>query len=468
MSVHHRSVTPKKVHAILEGKPSETIEMTLFLYHRFLRKKEVFVPLNADCVTLYVCGPTVYGPIHMGNARSIVVFDTLFRILKHQFPAVRYVRNITDVDDKIYVAAETQGISIHALTEQTIAQFHHDIQQLNVLPVDVEPRATQHIPGMIRMIQSLIEKQYAYVAEGHVLFDVTQDPKYGALSGINTEDMIAGSRVEVAPYKRNPQDFVLWKPSRETEEGWPSPWGQGRPGWHIECSAMSAEYLGPTFDIHGGGADLLFPHHENERAQSRNSLEVCEHVQWWIHNSMLIVNGQKMSKSLGNFLCLKDALADTPAPVVRWALLSSHYRHELDWSSSLLHQAKQCVETVWKAMEQPCSHEGAIDPDFLAYLLDDVNTPGALNALYLMAKKALHDISWVRYVKGGAELLGIELMRPTIDDAERTHIEACIQERNAARAAKDFQKADEIRIHLEQLGVCLEDSAQGTHWTKRV
>lgn len=464
--LYHHLLNRKTATNIREGTPYEHRAMTLFLYNRLSRKKEVFSPLNPACVTLYVCGPTVYGPIHMGNARSIVVFDILFRILKHQFPAVRYVRNITDVDDKIYAEAKNQGISIRTLTEKTIQQFHHDIAQLNVLPVDVEPRATQHIAGMIQMIQALIEKQYAYVAEEHVLFDVTQDPEYGHLSGINTDDMIAGARVEVAPYKRNPQDFVLWKPSGPEEEGWTSPWGQGRPGWHIECSAMSAEYLGSTFDIHGGGADLLFPHHENECAQSRNALGVKKHVRYWIHNGMLIVNGQKMSKSLGNFLCLKDVLKDTPAPVVRWALLSSHYRHELDWAASVLHQAKQCVETVWKALEQPCAQPAAIDSDFLAYLLDDVNTPGALNALHLMAKKAVHDISWVRYVKGAAQLLGIEVMRPSIDDAQRQHIEACIEQRNAARAVKDFQTADEIRISLEKIGVILEDTAQGTRWTQ--
>lgn len=468
MSVYHHLLTRKKEGPIRENTLYENIQMRLFLYNRLSRKKEVFVPLDPACVTMYVCGPTVYGPIHMGNARAIVVFDILFRILKHQFSDARYVRNITDVDDKIYAEAKKQNISIQTLTEQTIAQFHQDIKQLNVLPVDVEPRATQHIESMIRMIQSLIEKQYVYVAEGHVLFDVTQDPEYGHLSGINTEDMIAGARVEVEPYKRNPQDFVLWKPSGPEEDGWPSPWGQGRPGWHIECSAMSAEYLGATFDIHGGGADLLFPHHENECAQSRNALGVEAHVRYWVHNGMLIVNGQKMSKSLGNFLCLKDALKDTPAPIVRWALLSSHYRHELDWSMSLLHQAKQCVETVWKALEQPCTEEAALDSDFLAYLLDDVNTPGALNALHLMAKKALQDVSWVRYVKGGAELLGIKVMRPSIDDAERHYIEACIEQRNAAREAKDFQKADEIRISLEKRGVILEDSTKGTRWTKRV
>ena len=468
MSVYHHSLFRKKDVLMREHTPHENIAMNLFLYNRLTRKKEVFTPLTPACVTLYVCGPTVYGPIHLGNARSIVVFDTLFRILKHQFPDVRYVRNITDVDDKIYAEAARQNISIGALTERTIAQFHQDIQQLNVLPVTVEPRATQHISSMIDMIQVLIEKQYAYVAEAHVLFDVTQDTGYGRISGMNTEDMISGARVEVAPYKRNPHDFVLWKPAKAGEEGWDSPWGRGRPGWHIECSAMSAEYLGPTFDIHGGGADLSFPHHENERAQSRNALNVCEHVKYWVHNGMLIVDGQKMSKSLGNFLCLKDVLKEVPAPIVRWALLSSHYRHELDWTPSLLHQARQCVETVWSVLEQPCDEPAALDLDFFAYLLDDMNTPAALNALYLMAKKALHDASWVRYVRGAAQLLGIELVRCSIDEAQRQHIEACIKRRNAARAAKDFQTADEIRASLENKGIILEDTAQGTRWTKRL
>ena len=442
--------------------------LSLFLYNRFTQKKERFTPLNPELVTMYVCGPTVYGPIHMGNARAIVVFDTLFRVLRFLFPDVLYIRNITDVDDKINAESNRLGISISELTEKTIAQFHQDIKQLNVLAVSVEPRATEHIPHMIALIKALLEKGVGYIAQDHVLFDVSKDPLYGSLSGAHIQEILAGARIEVAPYKRNPQDFVLWKPAVEHQESWPSPWGDGRPGWHTECSAMSREYLGTTFDIHGGGLDLLFPHHENESAQSRNALGENHPVQYWVHNGMLMVEGHKMSKSLGNVLLLKDVLTRVPGSVARWALLSSHYRHTLDWRPTLLHQATQCVENVMRILALPWNGAPHMDEDFLAYLCDDLNTPGALNALHNAAKRALHDEKWIPIVHTCAELLGIKYTLSTISPEIRAKVEILLEQRNHARAEKDFQRADILRQEIEALGIILEDTSKGTQWHKRI
>ncbi|WP_206537239.1 cysteine--tRNA ligase [Holospora elegans] len=438
--------------------------VSLFLYNRFSQKKEVFSPINPEKITMYVCGPTVYGPIHIGNGRSIVVFDALFRVLRYLFPEVVYVRNITDVDDKINAEAQKLGIPINELTKNTIAQFHQDINKLHVLPVSVEPKATCHISHMIEIIKKLLDKGVAYLSNGHVLFDVLKDPFYGSLSGAHKEEILAGARVEVAPYKRNPQDFVLWKPAIEDHEFWPSPWGNGRPGWHTECSAMSLEYLGTTFDIHGGGADLLFPHHENENAQTRNALGVEHPVKHWVHNGMLMVEGQKMSKSLGNVLLLKDVLAQFPGSVVRWALLSSHYRHTLDWNSSLLHQATQCMEHVNRVLELPWDGKHCLDADFLAYLCDDLNTPGALNALHLLAKRALQDQKWVSSVHTCANFLGIQKISSSLTLEISKEIEDLIKERTQAREEKNFQRADELRQKLEDFGIIIQDTPQGTLW----
>ncbi|ETZ07462.1 cysteine--tRNA ligase [Holospora obtusa F1] len=443
--------------------------ISLSLYNRFTQKKEVFSPNNPDRVTMYVCGPTVYGPIHMGNGRSVVVFDVLFRVLRYLFSKVTYVRNITDVDDKINAQAKMLEISISDLTKQTTAQFHQDIEALHVLPVTVEPKATQHIPHMIAVIQALLDKGMAYISQGHVLFDVLKDSCYGALSGAHAEEILAGARVEIAPYKRNPQDFVLWKPvAEDDQEFWSSPWGDGRPGWHTECAAMSREYLGVSFDIHGGGADLLFPHHENENAQSRNAWGVSCPVKHWVHNGMLMIDGQKMSKSLGNVLLLKDALTQYSGSVIRWALLSSHYRHTLDWSASLLHQATQCVESVNRVLELPWDGKLCVDADILAYLCDDLNTPGALNSLHLLAKRALHDPDWVPAVHTCAQFLGIHGASICLTQEARDKIEKLVKEREYARGEKNFQYADELRKELENLGIVLEDNAQGTIWHKRV
>ena len=307
--------------------------MTLTLHNTLTRRREPLEPVRPGHVGMYVCGPTVYDLAHIGNARPIVVFDVLYRVLKRLYPQVTYVRNITDIDDKINEASRKSGEPIESITARTTKAFHEDIAALGALPPDVEPRATAYVPQMIALIEALIEAGNAYEAEGHVLFHVPSAPRYGALSGRNRDEMIAGARVEVAPYKRDPADFVLWKPSDETLPGWESSWGRGRPGWHIECSAMSRAYLGETLDIHGGGMDLIFPHHENEIAQSECACPGAPFARHWVHNGVLTVEGEKMSKSLGNFVTIRDALAETPGEVIRLVLLSTHYRHPLDWTA---------------------------------------------------------------------------------------------------------------------------------------
>ena len=368
--------------------------MPLTLYNSLTRRKEAFEPLDPRNVRMYVCGPTVYDRAHIGNARAFVVFDALCRLLRETYGRehVRYVRNITDVEDKINAAARANGEPIEALTARTIAAFHEDMAALGVLPPDVEPRATAHIAQMIAMTEKLIAAGHAYAAEGHVLFAVGSDPNYGRLSGRSRDEMIAGARVEVAPYKRDAADFVLWKPSDADTPGWDSPWGRGRPGWHIECSAMSAAHLGETFDIHGGGLDLIFPHHENEAAQS-----VCAHagrpfVRWWVHNGFLTVDSAKMSKSLGNFFTVRDLLDEAPGEAIRLALLGSHYRDPLNWTDEKLRQARQSLDRFYRALtlsrdpvfEHAGEAEAALRPVREA-LDDDLNTPLALARMHELA-----------------------------------------------------------------------------------
>ena len=324
--------------------------MTLTLHNTLTRKREPLEPVRPGHVGMYVCGPTVYDFAHIGNARPIVVFDVLYRVLKRLYPSVTYVRNITDVDDKINEASRQSGEPIETITARTTKAFHEDIAALGALPPDVEPRATAHIAQMIALIATLIEAGNAYEADGHVLFHVPSSPRYGALSGRNRDEMIAGARVEVAPYKRDPADFVLWKPSDDSLPGWESPWGRGRPGWHIECSAMSRAYLGETLDIHGGGIDLVFPHHENEIAQSECACPGVPFARHWVHNGWLTVEGEKMSKSLGNFITIRDALAETPGEVIRLVLLSTHYRHPMDWSADGLRQARANLDRLYTAL----------------------------------------------------------------------------------------------------------------------
>jgi cysteinyl-tRNA synthetase len=451
----------------------------LALHNTLSRRKEVFTPLDAKNVRIYVCGPTVYDFAHIGNARPVIVFDVLYRLLRHLYgPAhVRYVRNITDVDDKIIAAARENHEAIGDLTERTGRIFHEDAAALGALPPDIEPRATEHIAPMIAMIERLIASGHAYVADGHVLFSVPSMADYGRLSGRSRDEMIAGARVEVAPYKRDPADFVLWKPSTPEQPGWASPWGRGRPGWHIECSAMSETHLGESFDIHGGGLDLIFPHHENEIAQS-----VCAHggkpfVRYWLHNAFVTVEGEKMSKSLGNFLTIRDVLAQAPGEAARYAMLMSQYRDPLDWTADRLAEARHALDRFYLALRGGEAPGAAAPPArVLAALEDDLNTPLALAALHdtLGALNKASEPAERARLKGellaGGALMGLLQQDPESwlkgaggDDAE---IEALIAQRNAARKKRDFAEADRIRNTLAMRGILLEDGPSGTTWRR--
>jgi cysteinyl-tRNA synthetase len=446
-------------------------------------EKQNFIPQDPRRVTMYVCGPTVYNLVHIGNARPVTVFDVLFRVLRALYGEqhVVYARNITDVDDKINKAAAANGEPIAALAERFAAEFHRDIGALNTLPPTVEPRATHHITEMVRMTQTLIDKGHAYVADGHALFDVQSMRDYGRLSKRSLDDMLAGARVEVAPYKKYAGDFVLWKPSKEGEPGWPSPWGNGRPGWHLECSAMIEKHLGETIDIHGGGSDLVFPHHENEIAQG-----TCAHgktyVRYWMHNGFINMDGEKMSKSLGNVRTVRDLLGLFNGEILRFALLCAHYRSPLNWSEDLLNQAKAALDTLYGALRNTRDIEAAPADmrrtAFFDALLDDLNTPLAISEMHKLASRA-NDRAATREEKrdakshllGAARLLGLLWQDPDAwfqqgagDDAAR--IEALIAERNAAKKAKDFARADAIRAGLLAEGIVLEDSREGTRWSR--
>lgn len=449
----------------------------LSLHNSLRRSKEVFEPEEADNVRLYVCGPTVYGRAHIGNARAMVIFDQLYRVLRQQYgeKAVSYVRNITDVDDKINKAAFEQGISIAELTEKTTQLFHDDMAALNCLEPTHEPRATAHIADMIAMIEKLIDKGYAYAEQEHVLFDVTRYAAYGRLSNRSSEEMLAGARVEVAPYKKNAGDFVLWKPSTDQEPGWDSPWGYGRPGWHIECSAMSTKYLGETFDIHGGGADLQFPHHENEIAQSCCVNEGSHYARYWVHNGFLTVGGEKMSKSLGNFLTMSDILEGQGlhGEVVRYALLSTHYRKPLDWNEKVLHDAKKALDAFYRAVQSVPQAKRATAPEkVVAALRDDLNTPKAFAELHQLVQQLNKESDGSRKAELAGELcaagqfLGILTLSPQEwlqgGDHVNGEIEALIEERQQARTSKNWQRSDEIRDALKKQGIILEDHPDGT------
>ncbi|MGB2167431.1 MAG: cysteine--tRNA ligase, partial [Candidatus Puniceispirillales bacterium] len=358
----------------------------LRFYNTLSRQKDIFSPIDPDHIRLYVCGPTVYDRIHIGNARPVVVFDVLARLLRYYYPRVTYVRNITDVDDKINTRAAERGIAIRALTDETTAQFHADCTALGALPPDHEPRATDHIDDMITMIETLIARGHAYVAEGHVLFDVPSFPAYGKLSGRSTDELRAGARVEVAPYKKSAMDFVLWKPSDPDTPGWDSPWGRGRPGWHIECSAMSRAYLGEEFDIHGGGLDLIFPHHENEICQSCAAHDHSHMAHYWMHNGYVTVSGEKMSKSLGNFVTMADLLDTTRGEIIRHSLLQAQYRGPLDFSLHALKESEAALNGLYRAVEDiTLDMTSPVDDKFLDALADDLNTPLALSRLHQLA-----------------------------------------------------------------------------------
>lgn len=455
---------------------------SLKLYNSLTRQKELFVPIDPMCVGLYVCGPTVYDFAHIGNARPVVVFDIFVRLLRSLYPKVVYVRNITDVDDKINAASLQSGEPIAAITARTTQAYHEDMAAIGALPPDIEPRATLHIPEMIQMIETLIDKGYAYVAQNHVLFSVKQFPRYGQLSNRNLEEMLAGARVEVAPYKRDASDFVLWKPSSPDIPGWDSPWGRGRPGWHIECSAMSAKYLGNTFDIHGGGIDLIFPHHENEVAQSCCAHGTERFVNYWLHNGHVTVNGEKMSKSLGNFLTVHDLRHDHAGETLRFALMFSHYRQPLDWSDTHVKQAKQTLDRLYLALRGLNLEVAAdIKPDarVMDALADDLNIPLALSYLHELANQ-IHKadntderIEKALTLKKSAWFLGLLQQDPeawfqqtTAHELTPAAIEKLIQDRQQARLNRQFGEADRIRQELLDQGVILEDSAAGTTWRR--
>jgi cysteinyl-tRNA synthetase len=444
----------------------------LVLHNTLTRRREAFVPLDPEHVRLYVCGPTVYDLAHIGNARGMTVFDVLARLLRHLFPRVTYVRNITDLDDKINARAAASGEGIDAVTARTAAQFHADMAALGNLPPDIEPRATEHIAGMVALIERLVAGDHAYAADGHVLFAVASFDQYGALSGHSTDELLAGARVEVAPYKRDPGDFVLWKPSSPDLPGWDSPWGRGRPGWHIECSAMAWQYLGETFDIHGGGGDLLFPHHENERAQSLCALPGSGFARVWLHNGMLNLNGEKMSKSLGNFFTIRDVLDRAPAEAVRLMLLKSQYRGTLEFSDTGLAEARGELDRFYRALARAPAGEEPVPGPVLDALCDDLNTPLALAALHKLSDDAMAgDPAAAAGLRAGGALLGLLQADPAAwfqggDDA--TAIEAAIADRIAARRARDFARADAIRAEWLARGVAFEDRPDGTTDWRRV
>ena len=451
---------------------------TLQLHNTLTRRKEPFAPLEAGHVRMYVCGPTVYQRIHIGNARPLVVFDVLFRLLRRMFPRVTYVRNITDVDDKIIAQARRDGEPIDALTERTIAAFHEDARALCCLEPTHEPRATRHIDDMIRLVERLIARGCAYAADGHVLFHVPAMPAYGRLSGRSRQDQIAGARVEVAPYKRDPADFVLWKPSAADEPGWDSPWGRGRPGWHIECSAMAEHYLGVPFDIHGGGLDLVFPHHENEIAQTCCAHGLDTMARFWLHNGFVTMAEEKMSKSLGNILTVAEARERAPGEAVRFWILTAHYRAPLDFTEDALRRAKRILDRFYLALEKVPAADGEPDDAFLEALADDLNTPRALAVLHDLlnrlhrAEEEAEKRQLAGRLRASAAILGLlgqdpgAWLRGGEGELDAARIEALLAERAAARKARDFATADRIRDELARAGIVIEDTPQGTIWRR--
>jgi cysteinyl-tRNA synthetase len=430
------------------------------LYDTLAREKRDFVPADPQRITMYVCGPTVYGRAHIGNARPAVVFDTLARLIRHQYGAdsLVYARNVTDVDDKIMAAAAEEGVDVSVITDRYEQYYLADMGGLGVQPPTIAPHATQEIPAMVAMIGELIDKGHAYAAEGHVLFSVPSDPDYGALSRRDRDAMIAGARVEVAPYKRDPADFVLWKPSAEEQVGWDSPWGRGRPGWHIECSAMIRAHLGETIDIHGGGLDLIFPHHENEIAQSRCAHGGAPLARYWVHNGFVDMGAEKMSKSLGNVVTPETLLQKHKGETLRLALLSAHYRQPLPWTESLVAQAKATLDGLYRKAGDAAA--GDVDAGVLEALGDDLNTPLALSRL--------GQIDDASALKASATLMGllVETSDSWFRGAGDARIDGLIDERNAAKKARDFATADRIRDDLVAEGILLEDGPQGTTWRR--
>ncbi len=454
--------------------------MTLRLHNNLTRQLEPFAPLDPASPTMYVCGPTVYNYAHIGNARGPVVYDVLAGVLRRRFGALRYARNITDVDDKINTAAREQGVPISTITDRFAAVYREDMAALGVVPPDLEPEATAHIPDIIAMIERLIGNGHAYVAEGHVLFAVASFEGYGKLSRRDTEEMLAGARVDVAPYKRDPGDFVLWKPSSDDLPGWESPWGRGRPGWHIECSAMAAAHLGPTIDIHAGGVDLQFPHHENEIAQSECAHGGQTFARFWLHNGMLNFGGAKMSKSIGNIELVHDLIRKHPPEALRLALLSAHYRQPLDWSDALIEQSVRTLDRLYGTLRDLVDVQATAHiPDVVETALDDdLNTPQVLAEVARIAGEARKADAAADRSRLKAELLGAGLALGLLQQApaewfgrgaaagDDVRIQTLIDERIAAKQGRDFARADAIRDQLAAEGVVLEDTPQGVRWKR--
>lgn len=457
----------------------------IYLHNTLKRRKEKFVPFDCSNVRMYVCGPTVYDRAHLGNAKTPVTFDVLFRLLRHVYGAehVTYVSNITDVDDKILNKHKETGKSIREITEQTYQWYIDDMDKLNVMAPDYRPRATEYIDEMIELVRLLLANGHAYEASGHVLFSVDSMPGYGYLSGRSMKEMLAGARIEIADYKKNPADFILWKPSEPGQPGWNSPWGYGRPGWHLECSAMSSKLLGDSFDIHGGGSDLIFPHHENECAQSLCAHPHSKFAQYWVHSGMLMVDGVKMSKSLGNFYTIDQVLEKAPAEALRLLFLTTHYHQPFNFTFEGLAQAKATLDKFYNALlrvkDVPAVEETA-DERVVAALADDLNTPQALTYLHEITNalnKAETENEQAR-LKGrllaAAGLLGLLWQNPESwfksgianGGLDAASIEAKIAERVAAKKNKDYTLADKIRNALKEQGIILEDTPSGTTWKK--
>ena len=475
--------------------------MDIFLHNTQTGRKEAFAPSVPGEVSVYVCGPTVYDLVHVGNGLSAVAFDVLARLLRAAYPRVKYVRNVTDVDDKINAAAKRVKEPIGELAARFAEEYRKDMAALGVLDPDVEPRATEHIGPIVAMIEALIARGHAYQAEGHLLFHVPSDPAYGSLTKRSLDEMRDGARVEVAPYKRDPKDFVLWKPSTPDLPGWESPWGRGRPGWHIECSAMIREHLGPVIDIHGGGSDLAFPHHENESAQSRCANQVARSVRYWLHNGMLTMRSGKMSKSVGNIVTVRDLLRRHHGETLRYALMSGHYRQGLEWSDALLAQAKASLDRLYQALRDGDGEEtasafsalrlAAFPASVAEALCDDLNTPRALAALHALASEAHRAANAAARAEARRRLLAGGWLLGLLDRPPREHFQSAalhleeevhltdtietikgrdarvdqlIAERAEARAARDFDRADDIRAKLAEMGVELQDGRDGTTW----
>ena len=459
--------------------------MTIRIYNTLRREKQVFEPQDPDRVTMYVCGPTVYNYAHIGNARPAIIFDLMYRLLKLHYKNVVYARNITDVDDKINEAAAQLGVPISEISSRYADAYHADMAAVGAGLPTIEPRATDHIEQMIGMIQRLLDAGHAYEAEGHVLFDIESFDDYGDLSGRDMREMEAGSRVEIAPFKKHPGDFVLWKPSSAPQPGWDSPWGWGRPGWHLECSVMAETHLGETIDIHGGGQDLVFPHHENEMAQS-----VCSHggspfARYWMHNGFVTVEKRKMSKSLGNTLVVHELLKSHPGEVLRYLLLSAHYRQPLDWSEQELERARRTLDRLYGVLRTANDNYGPFEANerpgdgFIEALSDDLNTPEALAEFNRVARELARAETREQAQQAAGELLanaaliGLLQSDPAdwfgagTEDSASAPIEALIEKRNQARAARDFAAADAIRDELTAMGIVLEDADGVTRWRRK-